>query len=328
MGATFSPAGGRSKVEFIVWWILYVVTTLLFFIFGCIDLAWADGSRGNGHWDIDWIWTLGVGNKGCDRCDTHFGNVKGMIYFLYVLFILLALFVTVCMCLKGTVIKDNKIYDMAFGQWGRFLPIPILLEVGLECITVYLDEEGADDKNWYRNVLITALVFNIVCLALFIIIYIKMGDCGDSILAFVFKKGFVSFSIAYHGYYFFDTVILLAKEEEDDYKDHNKRFKAGSGVSMILLGILAGLGCWFWKDIVLAAVTMFFEMGIMVLSAKAKKYPKRPKGYPKKAYDEAKDNSNDGYRILSDLIISTIMWILLLVLIVIVIVVKKKEVLK
>ena len=220
-----------------------------------------------------------------------------MLFFIMTVWIVLAFCVFVLMVLKGWVLRDQA-YNLAFSKYGRFTSIPLLFTCGIVLIPLAWKEEHPADhsKKWYkefRNCFIVGLVFCIFALAGFIVIYILMPKC-NSIIAFVFKKGFISWSIACLIWYFIDCCfeanlynyeyqildygekILTGFEERSPPEIHPKARKRAGYACMVLYGVLIGVLGFLFKDVVMPVCGMFLLMGQMVVSAKAKK---KPDGY-------------------------------------------------
>lgn len=201
------------------------------------------------------------------------------------------------MLLKGCIIKDY-VYKNAFSKYGRYTPIPMLFTCGIVLIPLiwkahHPDQQG-EQIDWaksMRNLFVAAVILTVFALGGFIFTYAAMGPC-ESALAFVFKKGYLSWTIAYLIWYFVDCIFeanfyhvayrsadyeakkiksdLAFTNMEQPELHINRRKKAGYAC-MVLYGVLIAAMSFGFRDIIMCFCGLFFLMGQMVVSAKAGK---------------------------------------------------------
>ena len=244
------------------------------------------------------------------------------------------------MLLKGCVIKDY-VYKNAFSKYGRYTPIGMLFTCGLALIPLiwkaHHPDEIGEQVDWARskrNIYIAAALLSIFALGIFIFTYAAMGPT-ESALAFVFKKGYLGWSIAYLIWYFVDCLFecnvfhVMYRNAQFDVRDqlqspfmndnerpsyHLKRRMKATYACMVLYSVLIGAMAFGFRDIVMCLCGMFFMMGHMVLSAKAEK------DHPD--WWEAEMGT---YRRKGNLATSAVMFCLLILVIIMIIVFYKKK---
>ena len=260
--ATFDAYGGCSRNESIIYWILYVISTIFFIITGSINMSEVEAPEGTGKWHRLITTYLRSGYVGGD---IDFTGDKRVVYICFVLYLLLTFYLLAIMALKGTVIKNALLYDMAFGKWSRFLSIPTLI-TGVMClIPLAYDNISPDNRN-EKTAAVFALIFNILCMAAYIFIYLRMPGCNEDKLCFLLKKGYISCAIAYHIYFFFNDVITIAYFD-DRFSKHVDSRHTGSWICICLYGLIIGGLTWFWTDVVMCVVGLLFQIAFLTMSA-------------------------------------------------------------
>lgn len=210
-----------------------------------------------------------------------------------------------------------EVYQLAFSQWGRFIPIVILITTGNVLIPVSWKSSHPDEwdgKKWNKGFLgcfSVSLIFSVIAIVFLILIYIKMGDTRDP-LGVIFKQGYISWTLGFLLWNLIDCCfeldyynyqLKLAKGKLPKY--HGKARKTAGYICIIIYGILVGLFSFLKDDVICPIIGMFMVMGQMVISAKADNKPK-----------EFEDIylPGESYRSKGHLACSTIIWILLLAL--------------
>ncbi len=218
--------------------------------------------------------------------------------------LLLGVYVFFIMILKGNAFKDNALYDMAFGKFGRFLFIPLLVTGGMCMIPLICADMDAFKRN-DQGACIAALILNLIALFALIFIYCMLPLCGDCIPARIFKKCFVSVTIAYHIFFFFNNCITIGYFGNPSGDRH-----MWSWLCMIIFGIIIGVLVWIWKDVAIGVLGTLFNIAFFVLSNS----------------DRPKDEG--GSRIQGNYIVSIIFMIVLAIETGALIALKKQEVMK
>ena len=78
-----------------------------------------------------------------------------ILYIIFILYGLLTLMATAFIGLKGRLIKEKKFYDLALGNFGQFIFIPLLLICAVYLISIVLEgriEEGLILENTIRDI--------------------------------------------------------------------------------------------------------------------------------------------------------------------------------
>lgn len=198
--------------------------------------------------------------------DLDFTGDKFVIYICFIIILLLAAYVFFIMVLKGMALKDNYLYDMAFGKYGRFLFLPLLFTGGLCLIPII--KNSLDDYNRNNTAsAVVALVFNIICLFSLIFIYCMLPECIDSTLSFVFKKCFVSATMAYHIYFFFNNVITIAYFEDPLLLKASQR-NTWSWICICIFSVIIGILVWLWREVCMGVMGILFNVAFFVISSK------------------------------------------------------------
>lgn len=253
-----------------------------------------------------------------------------MIYFVFIVWLCLAFLVLFLMVSKGCLLESDPVYTLAFSKFGKYLPIPIFITCALTLIPIVwenLDKtflaytelrskpnEEEEKKYYYeivkprrdyfddkKTIFVAGLVLSIVAFIGFFFIYLTLGNCSG-VASFLFKKCYLSWTMAYLLWYFIDccfelnlhifiyktyycefyTYDRIAKkynvivEEEESHKctpptfHPNARKKAGYAC-LVLYPILIGVFSWVFKDVAIAACALFLIMGQFIISAKARK---------------------------------------------------------
>lgn len=224
--------------------------------------------------------------------------------------LLLGAYVFFIMILKGNAFKDNYLYDMAFSKFGRFLFIPLLITGTMCLIPLTYDSLDYGSRN-EKTAAIVALIFNIICLFCLIFIYCMLPECHDSIPAFIFKKCFISVSMAYQIYFFFNNIITIAYFDDPLLLKADQR-RTWSWICMIIFSVVIGALTWLWKDVSIGVMGTLFNIAFFVLSNA----------------DLPKDNIPPGNRNKGNYIVSIIFSIVLAIESGALIALKKQEVMK
>lgn len=314
-GAMLAPCGDcGDKGKFIVFWICYLISGLLIFVCGCICLSYSEKAG-----KVDWLITTSK-----TTYDYYFTPHKVLHYILFIILILLALLVAVLMLLKGNVVKDNAVYEMAFSQFGKFLVIPMFLTWGMEMIPLCQQDrwEGGHAKTSDEVACkATCMIFALLCSIAYIIIYIKLNKTNKEIWSFLYKKCFISACIAYHLFMFLNSLSDLIRDD-NARKKHPKNIyddlERISYVWMILYGLGLGFMSFWFDDVVMAFYGMMFNMGFMISSART---PKRLTDWKKIPVGALLLQ-----RITGNLVCSIIFFVAFIALIVIILVRKKKDI--
>lgn len=281
---TFSPSGTcNAGAEMIIFWVLNVLAFLLLPIAAIVSVA--EYSK---NW-YDWIATY--------YYSTFYEPLTTddvLMYILVSILILLSLFTLALICLKGTVVKDAQFFDAFFGQWAKFIFIPVLITCGM----FFIGNAHGDDR---KPSLIVGLIFALLCIAGYMFIYYTLPNPGESWMLFVYKKCLISSLIVFHFYFFFYDICHLARI------DKPKSGEICSYIFMTLLGLLCGAGIWFFTDVVGGFFSWLLYVGFVVFSS------------------QGGDNRKT-LRRTGDLIISIIFMVGILAEIIVVCVIKKKDV--
>ncbi|MCQ2818337.1 MAG: hypothetical protein MJ252_13805 [archaeon] len=292
-GDVFSPIGNSNRTQVIIAFSIYIPSILLFVTCGIVNMCYA-----NADTHVHWILTTSF-VKGGRKQDGVFLMVKGMLFFLFTLYVVLCFVLGVFLCLRGKVIKAQDMYHMAYSIYGRWLGFIIIIASALPLIAICFDALQDDKKTLktVRKCLISGFVFNFFCIVGFGFLRFVFKDANE-FFSFYYKKVFISFALGYHIYYFFDNIMDLA-EYDDVIRHRSARYRTsrekGSWICMLLFGIIIAVIGGIGKDLVICFFGSFVEMGFMVISAKDKKRKKQ------------------GNRITGNLVVSSIFFCLLII---------------
>lgn len=197
--------------------------------------------------------------------DIDFTGDLRLVYICFIIILLLVLYVFIIILLKGRAFKDNYLYDMAFGKFGRFLWIPILINGGMVLIPfVFNDIKVANRDD--QAAAIAALVMNLLVLFGYIFIYCMLPKCNENIYSFVFKKCFLSAAASYQIYFFFNNLITIFYFGDQPLNTHADSRRTASWICICIFGVIIGLLTWFWKDVCMGGMGLLFQIGFFVLS--------------------------------------------------------------
>ena len=247
MESIFAPVGGNSKTVSIL---LIVASMILHLFFICTGIAAL--CKASDRWHLltfyyphtQWYAYAG------------FQMDQVTLVITVVILILLAIAVLVFHFLRGNAIKDNSIFENLFGKFGRFFPLVLLFNSIMFLLTHFYI-----DNNNPKNIAIAGFVFCIVSTAILVLIYLKTQFTGY--LGFVIKKGFFSALLCFNVYYIFYTIAYFAySNKHGAYKGLSKIEDCSVGCGVVF-GILALLGTFFFKDIVIGVIAMLVYIGLL-----------------------------------------------------------------
>lgn len=312
--AFLSPCGDcGSKGKFIAFFACYVVAGILIFCCGCVCLSYSEKAG-----KVDWLITTTK-----TTYEFYFTPHKVCLYILFIILILLVLALVVFLFLRGSVIKDNSMFEMAFSKFGKFLVVPMFLTWGMEMIPIVQQNrwEGghskADDEVACKA---TCMVFALLCSGAYIFIYIKLDKTKQEIFTFIYKKCLISACIAYHCFMFLNALSDLIRDDNARKARPKNIQKDLEGISIawiIIYGLGIGFMSFWFDDICMAVYGMIFNMGFMINSARTNKNEEDWLKHPHL-------NALLWKRITGNLVCGIIFFVAFIALIVVIIIRKKK----
>ena len=241
---TFGPTNSCQGTELIIYWILNTVSLLLFAIAAICGLA-----------EYSNTWYDHIITYADSYTYSPFTLDDILMYILVSILILLSLFILALVCLKGAVVKDAVFFDAFFSCWSKFIFVPVLINCAMFFIGI---ANHTDDR---KACLWTSLIFAAIAIGLYMFIYSTLSAPGESWMLFIYKKCFISCLIVFNFYFFFYDISHLA---------WSKKLKSGevcSEVFMVLLGVLIGLGIWFFTEVVSGVFSWLFYVGFVAYSS-------------------------------------------------------------
>lgn len=283
------PIDGSTQTEMNIFYPLYLVSLILFVGFGIVSIIFSNDICDYSTFRKDLthsIFNIPLGNhsKGDVALSLYGINLallpdKYILYGIVGILIILSLVVLVILLLKGSKIMDSVVYNIAFGNPGKFLPIPILLSTA--CLLIPLIQRQLNEDKFYENIFHQlrygfGFCFSFICMAAFAFIYFMTNKCTESIFAFLFKKCFISANFAFHLFHFFYNVTYFyfwmdfdsynTKHSSEDFAWNNK-LKNISWICMLIFGGILGAGTWFLKDLCLAVMGILFQIGFIMYAS-------------------------------------------------------------
>lgn len=262
----FAPIGDcQDKTKFILFWSLYVAAGILVFICGCICLDYSEAGN-----KVDWLITTSK-----MTLDFYFTPHKVCLYFLFIILILLFLGVAVLMCLKGIVVKEMIVYQMAFSEWGKFIVIPMFLTWICELIELIQQgrwEKGKSTSSDEVACKASCMIFALLAAGGYCFIYYKLPKTNKELWTFLYKKCFISACVAYHIFLFMNALSDLIRDDNlRRGKNIHKTLKVLSVIWIIIYSAGMGAITYFFDEICVAGFAAFFNLGFFISSARTTK---------------------------------------------------------
>lgn len=252
----------HDRNQLIIFWILYVIISTLVFLCGCIGIAFCQKNN-----KINWLLITQKMSY-----EYYFTPNYVILYILFVFMISCVLGVAIIMCLKGKVIKDRRVYDMAFSEFGKFLVVPLFFTLGIELIQIFQKSESKISKKDKVASKACGFVFCTFATTGYIFIYLQLGKCFKNVFKFFFKKCFLSSCISYHIYLFLNSITELAVDDDSNKrgKDINKHLRNISFTFIIVYSLIIGTGAFFFTDFVMAVYGLLFNIGFLINSGRTR----------------------------------------------------------
>lgn len=291
MEEAFVSPTGKSKAETVIVFICYLLSTAFFSIMGVVEIIKAEKKNSylkmfysiplRSHDDIpEAVYIETYITALSPFYDFFFFPEKGILYTVFLLMLGLAMFAFLLILLKLFFFRGNQIYNIAFGNAGRFLPLGILFATAGLFVPIVQDDYDYEDlqkRSTRKTRAVVGLIFSLITLIIFSIIYIFSGKCNSSIMAFIFKKCFISVFIAFHLMHFLYCVVYVDYYEKEadisydfviglKYKDFYKDQALKSWMCILVFGIVCGLATWFYSDLFIGLIGTLFELGFLIYS--------------------------------------------------------------